>query len=184
MAKVFENDPDVHVAGIVLIESIYPKLIRTHYPRVDRLDLAYDKDFRNDVRDRIFRNLDQSIQAAQSYIVDPQQEMPPTVLIRADSVMPSLEGVEYPDMLGWDEDGHDFVKHVYNVPGHHFSIFLQENVGAKAERSSPWTIAIADHKSTGPETDGELVGGLHHARKWGLELTHQRYRSSKMRQVY
>ncbi|KAK5989607.1 Thioesterase AMT4 [Cladobotryum mycophilum] len=128
IAQALSEDPDIDVVGVILIESIYPQLVKRHYANINPLDLTYSKNIPNDVRDRIYTNLSESIQAVQSHKMQSELNIPPTVLIRAVSSMPSLQGIPIPDVLGWDHDGHDFIKQVYKVPGHHFSIFQDEHV--------------------------------------------------------
>ena len=64
---------------------------------------------------------------------------PPTILLRCNECVPvsksgNAQAIARVDvtrecpLLGWNEYGYDLIRSVFDVPGHHFNLFAEENV--------------------------------------------------------
>lgn len=126
-----------------MIESIFPQAINAANIHLELRDLNIGRDIPAHVRQKMIKhikdatatvkrynlpvwaNLSQSDSSMESLVMP---SPPPTILMRARDAVPSRKGTLIPNLLGWDQYECDLVKAVYEIPGHHFSIFDSSNV--------------------------------------------------------
>lgn len=119
----------MEIAGVIMMESIYPTLVNAKDASIDPSDVTFTNSLNYSTRTRILDSLKQGHEAFKSHLIRSGSELTPSVLIRAEEPWPSLKGkFEMPTMLGWNEDGLDIVQQVSSTPGHHYSIFEETNV--------------------------------------------------------
>ncbi|CRG90800.1 hypothetical protein PISL3812_07845 [Talaromyces islandicus] len=143
MAHIFANDPIIKVEGLVMIESIFPRTITTANISIDKKDINFPLGTPIKTRQRMIKSIIEATDMVKSYNLpiwsnggesDSSMDSihiptaPPTVLLRAKNPVPSRKSMVVPHMLGWDQYEYDLVKAVYEIPGHHFSIFDTTNI--------------------------------------------------------
>ncbi|KAH7016706.1 Alpha/Beta hydrolase protein [Ilyonectria destructans] len=148
------NDDSLHIAGLIFIDTPYPKVmentnvrlaINSHLP-----DLV-------GVKPQLRRKIHSSIKNARSMLAawqppkwDPASECgdlgmknpPPTILLRAASALTSrknepvavVDVFRHDPKLGWNEYETAFIQVVWDIPGNHHSIFGAPNVGQVTAR--------------------------------------------------
>jgi thioesterase domain-containing protein len=151
MAQILSEDDELDVVGVVLIDSLYPPMVLEENAKVARQensdsyidvrDISYNN-MTKEVQAKILTSLNLAVGASLRYELPSELNVPPAVLIRASLPIPSREGEVVPHALGWDRDEREIVKLVYQVPGHHFSMFEEKNV------LTPWQSHTKDDRGS------------------------------------
>lgn len=143
MAHILANDPTIKVEGLVMVESIFPRTITAANISIDKKDIKFPLGTPIKTRQKMIKHIIEATDMVKSYKLPtwangsesdssmdslPMPTAPPTVLLRAQNPVPSRKTMAVPPMLGWDEYDCDLVRAVYEIPGHHFSIFDTTNV--------------------------------------------------------
>lgn len=143
MSHILASDSAIDVVGLVMIDIIYPPAISSANLNPDIRDMNLSRDIPIKQRQRMIKLIKEATASAKAYKLptwanDSESDSsmdstsrpgpPPTVLLRAKDPVPSRKGTKIPNMLGWDGYEADLVKSVYEIPGHHFSIFDPVNV--------------------------------------------------------
>ncbi|PCG95661.1 Thioesterase [Penicillium occitanis (nom. inval.)] len=143
MSHILASDPTIDVVGLVMIDIVYPPAISSANLNPDVRDMNLSRDIPIKQRQRMIKLIKEATASAKAYKLptwasDSESDSsmdsickpgpPPAVLLRAKDPVPSRKGTKIPNMLGWDGYDADLVKSVYEIPGHHFSIFDSVNV--------------------------------------------------------
>ncbi|KAH7371924.1 Alpha/Beta hydrolase protein [Pyrenochaeta sp. MPI-SDFR-AT-0127] len=155
MSHIFAQDPDINVIGVVMIESIFPGLLNEQNITVEPQDLCFKGTVSFFEQRKAAKLILEATSVAKSYVsamwtpdVPRHSELghrkiasnsgalrkanlnppAPLVLVKARDPVPSRQNTVIPPMLGWDHLGDRWITVAYTVPGHHFSIFEDENV--------------------------------------------------------
>ena len=147
MAHLLQGHTHIHIKGLIMIDSIYPKF------RPDALESeTYHLEFLNTVPEHIRRSVQRCVDQA-IYMLSRWQGPdwserdihdgsanclfkttgpPPTILIRATEALPStwkpLDASPEEKLLRWDIYRENPFIRILDVPGHHFSMFESYNV--------------------------------------------------------
>uniref|UniRef100_A0A093UN74 Polyketide synthase PksR n=1 Tax=Talaromyces marneffei PM1 TaxID=1077442 RepID=A0A093UN74_TALMA len=143
MSHILANDLIINVVGLIMIDIVYPPAISAANLNPDVRDINLSRDIPVKQRQRMMKLIKEATASAKAYELptwtsgsesDSSMDSismpspPPTVLLRAKDPVPSRRGTKIPNMLGWDSYEADLVKEVYEIPGHHFSIFDSVNI--------------------------------------------------------
>ncbi|KAK1918696.1 hypothetical protein P3342_001745 [Pyrenophora teres f. teres] len=148
MAHLLQEDVEIHVQGLVMIDSIYPKY-RPDASASETYFLKFFETVPKDVRMNVQRCVDQAVYMLSRWRGPDwsRQEVgkgsvgnlfpettgpPPAVLIRATEKLPTnwkrLDAEPEDMLLRWDMYWDNLFKKVLDVPGHHFSMFERQYV--------------------------------------------------------
>jgi hypothetical protein len=141
------GDTGLRIQGIVFIDTVFPSPLLGAQEIDQNILIQYEDKPTKDKSSLIARNIAQSqamLQAWTSPSWNKTQGLsllcrqPPTILLRASDrgVVPGTEkdrmyGVDhYRDqrMLGWADYEKNFIRAVFDIKGHHYSIFEEQNV--------------------------------------------------------
>jgi len=127
MARIFAEDSDINVVGLVMIECIYPRAIQANMFNLQDIDAGGIK---SQLREKVVAGIMETVKTLMAWELPEwtTSEPPPAALFRAESSVPSWSGEITPRLLGWDQYANSIFKAVYNIPGHHFNIFNSTNV--------------------------------------------------------
>lgn len=156
VSKVLETDHvDIHVLGIVMLDSPYPGHEPVHQKAMEgMLRIVPCKPFLQDscapeLRMLVERSMKRAHRLVEKWIVPEwtdKQHAPPVILLRCQDYVPPRQGWDDGDsidapativsvdrwrkqrMLGWEYHHTDLVRGVLDVPGHHFNVMWGENV--------------------------------------------------------
>lgn len=145
MSHILSKDPRVTVIGVVMIESVFPGLLISQNIAVDAQDICLQGKMSIYEQSKVAKLIFEATRVAKSYksaMWTPEtlskgdtalraahtNPPAPLVLVKASEPVPSRRGTMVPAMLGWDQLGDRWINSVYTVPGHHFSIFEDQNV--------------------------------------------------------
>ena len=132
MSQIFADFPNINVVGTVMIESVYPGLLNRQQITVEAQDLCLTGKMSLMDQKRAANLIFDATQVAKSYLSTSWEgsAVPPAplMLVKARDPVPSRKDTPVPEMLGWDELGDQWITTMYEVPGHHFSIFQEQNV--------------------------------------------------------
>lgn len=144
MSKILADDPNLRVAGVVMVDSYHPRA----FPSFSAPSFAEKLDVFLPTKPEIRGNTFEAFKKAKSQIGTWQMsgwdnfKPPPTILIRATEIAPVEEGLNglldpsgktaTDGVHGWSQVHHRFIEETYDVKGHHFSIFSHANVRISA----------------------------------------------------
>ncbi|EED13573.1 conserved hypothetical protein [Talaromyces stipitatus ATCC 10500] len=143
MSHILANDFTVDVVGLIMIDIIYPPAITAANLQPDIRDMNLSRDIPTKQRQKIIKHIKEATASAKDYKLPTwanesrsdssldsisMASPPPTILLQAKEPVPSRKGSPIPHMLCWDMYEADLVKIVYEIPGHHFSIFDTINI--------------------------------------------------------
>ena len=162
VAKILETEHvDVHVVGIIMLDSPYPGHGPVHQKATEgMLRIVPNKPFLQDsctpeLRTLVERSMKRAHRLVEKWIMPEwteKQQAPPVILLRCQDYVPPRQGRDDGNsvdalativsvdrwrkqrMLGWEYHHADLVKGVLDVPGHHFNVMWGENVSACCSR--------------------------------------------------
>ncbi|KAH7370159.1 Alpha/Beta hydrolase protein [Rhexocercosporidium sp. MPI-PUGE-AT-0058] len=141
------GDTGLHVQGIIFIDTVFPSPSLRAEEFGHNIRIQYEDKPTNDKSFLIARNIAQSQAMLQVWTPPSWKKtqglsllcrQPPTILLRAGdrSTAPETEkeGVNSVDhyrdqrTLGWADYEKNFIKFVFDIKGHHYSIFEEQNL--------------------------------------------------------
>lgn len=164
IAKVLAGDAKLRVVGIIMIDSVYPRVRGGEIPRVAERVMNWNASTRQDTREAVLRCFDEAYRMVREWklpVWDEAQAQtrreegtgdgkpvtvvgakpPPVWLLRAKETVPVVsEGVARVDLhrkdryLGWKGYREDLIVEVIDVPGHHFNVFDDAHLDAMTEK--------------------------------------------------
>lgn len=155
MARILADDPDYHVLGLVMVDSICPGSIKAEdWQR----GIAYKGQFSDvtsqETKERVTWCFSEAVKVISEYQLPSWEQdqgsnggggaegsakapvrCPPAILLRAAEMVPVEEDapsrvdlVRNDRSLGWNAYRDGFFQEIVDVPGHHFSIFAFDNI--------------------------------------------------------
>jgi thioesterase domain-containing protein len=150
IAHVLAHDPDLHVIGIIMIDSVNPKAPHNGNHSITKYELSFNDRTPPETKRLVAQSvahLRDIIDAWQlpSWQVDETstdvEKVPPTIVLRArqyvfdknrnkDSATAiyDIDIARHEARLGWDYYNPSFINQVFDIPGHHYSIFDNDKV--------------------------------------------------------
>ncbi|KAK3328022.1 Alpha/Beta hydrolase protein [Cercophora scortea] len=161
MAHIMAGDLEHNVIGIVMIDSVYPKIMQNvSGTKIVQHAMQWNEHTRQETRDAVQRCFSEASKMVgqwtlptwgdgneamtngvtasangNGHATQPKAPMPPPVmLLRAQEAVPvEGDGTSRVDvsrndrLLGWGLYRDKFITQIFDIPGHHFSIFTSED---------------------------------------------------------
>jgi thioesterase domain-containing protein len=162
VAKILGPDAKLRVVGIIMIDSVYPRVEGGETPRVAERVMNWSASTRQETKEAVLRCFDEAYRMVREWKLPVWDEAqtrkeegtedgkpvtvgglkpPPVWLLRAKETVPVVsEGVARVDLhrkdryLGWKGYREDLIVEVVDVPGHHFNIFDDAHLDIMTER--------------------------------------------------
>lgn len=130
MARILRNDKNIHVAGLIMFDSLCPWSMLGRCAAIFRPGYHHSDSTRAEVRIKVDKAVSDAWRMITSWQCPASFNAPPMIMVRAKQTMYGLGYIFGSDKnLGWGSTSSVRFTEVLDVEGNHFSMFDASQVG-------------------------------------------------------
>ncbi|KAK0720329.1 Alpha/Beta hydrolase protein [Lasiosphaeris hirsuta] len=155
VARILVDDPSINLLGIIMIDSVYPRSLPSPVLPITQHVVEWSPYTRQETREKVTHCFAESSKMVRKWSLpnwgdeDSAAEdvhalrtattstgnagPPPVILLRAEEAVPvngdgvsRVDGYRDDRLLGWGNYRPDLITDVFDIPGHHFNIFVSD----------------------------------------------------------